>query len=109
MQYTISAFIADKTINGMMEAVDLKGDYKWYGNFQKMEFTMQPGREVTHDLFLKMIEASFSLFKAGETSHWIPVIRFGDEWYRHVTVKEISDGEHGVFVTEEGIHVTKNC
>ena len=100
MRYQITAMIAEKTQNDMMQAFDLKPDYKWYISPTQMSFNTD--KAVDEAFLTNMINKSKEQYD--QNKFWIPAISCMGILYSDITVKELSDGKRIIVIPTRNNH-----
>ena len=92
MTYSMTLFIADKTLNNCMEDFDLKHKNKVYVS-NKLNLNFKTTNKISEDYFINIINKSEKNEK-----FWITAIKFCNKLFVHKDIKEISDGEKIIFI-----------
>lgn len=94
MKHTLTLYVADRRMNSMMQAMDLRPDFKWFVTPTKVSFSST--KDITPEYFDQIIEKS----RSGE-EFWIPAISYMGNWFQDPGVKILSDGKTEMFITQE--------
>jgi len=90
VNYQMTLYIADRTINNFMKAADLNPHYKQFVARRIASFSTTS--QINEDYFMNIIDKS-----KDQEDFWIPAIEFCGTLYCDKNIKELSDGKRILF------------